>query len=452
MKHFMHIIVILAFFCQIPSPVKGTERNFLQQSVESARESNPELLEMQQALKNTEAGIATADAQRYPVLKTRAWASVNSVVPEMVQPESVVTTPAGDITIPGKTTKLGDYDRYGIDLELSHLFYAGGRLNGAVDMACHQVAVMEGQLAVFIRNLDRDVSTACLDLLRLDLLKSVTHSTLTLARNHADDIRNLESAGTVTGNEVLKAELRINEAETGLLDIQHRIELQTLRLRILTGREVTPIVNASSEINISRPVPDPETSIEQALSIRPELRVINRRIAITELSVDLIHREKRPVVSGFARASYGKPGPDFLSNQWIDSYSAGLNCSLTLWDFNRVDSRVYKTRGEIERLRLQRLALESAIDLEVTRAILGIESAYKHRDVADRARGQAEENFRITADGFKEGTLTNTDYLDAEIALDKARTDAVIQQTRCRQAWIDYHLALGTDLLKEGLE
>ena len=48
---------------------------------------------------------------------------------------------------------------------------------------------------------------------------------------------------------------------------------------------------------------------------------------------------------------------------------------------------------------------------------------------------QAEENYRVTDEKYKQGLTLNSELLDAEVALAQARTDYV-------QAQVDYELSL----------
>ena len=54
--------------------------------------------------------------------------------------------------------------------------------------------------------------------------------------------------------------------------------------------------------------------------------------------------------------------------------------------------------------------------------------------VAGQNVTQAEENYRVTNDKFKNGLALNSDLLDAEVALLQAKTDYI-------QSIVDYELA-----------
>ena len=61
------------------------------------------------------------------------------------------------------------------------------------------------------------------------------------------------------------------------------------------------------------------------------------------------------------------------------------------------------------------------ITLDVTRTYLTLLDAWNGIEVARENVAQAEENYRVTNERFKEGLATNTDLLDAEVLLAQPR-------------------------------
>ncbi|MBN1355411.1 TolC family protein [bacterium] len=421
----------------------------LAECIVQARRNNPELEAMVQAVAQARARVTVAEAEAGISLDLSGWARIVSVVPEMIQPDVEVPIPGYEVTIPGSSFKLGDYDSYSIDLEISKVLYAGGRLEGAAVQADLAADALEVEQNLVRNRLDLEVGILGIGLTRLVELRRVAADALALSALHAEDIRNLKTAGVITDNEVLKADLRVSETETALIELTHQIELHSERLAAVTGCRFE-MPGELPELRLGDPdIPDRSEGLSEALAGRIELESVDRRILSAEHRREMILREKRPVVTAFGKASFGKPGPDFIRNEWIDSYHAGIQCAVNLWDDGRIDSRAEEIRHELTRLAASRRAVESMIELDVIGAILRIKDASLRIDVAERALLQAEENFRLTRDRFSEGTLTNTDFLDAELALSRSRSNRVIARTDLNLAWVMYFAATGRDILEE---
>ncbi len=446
MRWFCLVLIIFELFTASSDAASRTNlRHFLIY----ARSNNPEYGEYKKMLKKARQNVKTVQSDTGPSIDLTAWSRVVSIVPEMDQPSLTIPLPTGDMTIPGKTSTLGDYDSHSIDLGIYKVIYAGGRLAGSIEQARLMESVSGAQLTQAMTALDAKVSMTFLSLVKTRQLHEAAKETLQLTREHARDVKNKLEAGLVTDNELLKAELRVTETEAMAATLDHQLAILREQLRILTSVEISPLTIFESPALSDRPEPDFTRSLFAAKDQRVELQVIDRQIELAEKQRDLLQREKLPTITAFGKISYGKPGPDFIENRWTDSYSAGINCSVNVWDSGRNLNRDRQMVTEIERLTIRRKTIESALELEVTQAILGITDAKFRKTVAERAVAQASENLRITTDRFKEGILTNTDFLDAEIAASNSRSALIRVNAELDQAWISYLLAIGKDLLVE---
>ena len=417
--------------------------------LELARANNPDLNVMLQAEASAAAEIPAASADLGPTVALAASGRVVSVVPEMNQPDRSIDTPMGPFTIPGSSLQLGDHDSWETSMTVSQTFYAGGRLNGAVDLARLRRDAVISRTAILRAEIDSRTAALYLDLARLLPLRDVASARLDTAREHAADVRELIAGGVMTDNEGLKADLKVSEAEQDLIARNNQIVSALDALAQITAHRFDPPETLPLP-GIDLPVmPSPGAALNEAITRRPELAEIEATMLAVRKQVDLIDRTNRPVVTGYGKAAFGKPGPDFIANDWIDYYEAGLQVRMNLWDNRRVGSRSEAAALELERLRRQYDAAVSHIDLDIRQALTRITDARMRLDVAGRAVATAEENFRVTRERFESGVLTHTDYLDAETALYQTRCNRLILEAELQKAWLSYHVATGRDLVEE---
>jgi outer membrane protein TolC len=79
--------------------------------------------------------------------------------------------------------------------------------------------------------------------------------------------------------------------------------------------------------------------------------------------------------------------------------------------------------------------LKNGIILEVTQSCFELEEARKRVLATQESVQQAEENYRVTDEKFKQGMATNTDLLDANTMLTQAKINHIT-------ALADYKVAL----------
>jgi outer membrane protein len=127
------------------------------------------------------------------------------------------------------------------------------------------------------------------------------------------------------------------------------------------------------------------------------------------------------------------------------------------WEWGKTKYRVDMSKSKENQIMDTLVNAKDQITLEVKSAYLLLREAEKQIFVSKRAIEQAEENFRITQERYREQVATSTDVLDAQTLLTRAKSDHT-------NALGDYHIsharlerAMGMDQgsgnreLKEGL-
>lgn len=443
----MKFILLVSFM--FPIGVFAEETLSMKDCLVLAHQNNKDLAGIHASTIESGADVAFARSQIGPQINLNWQSRIQSEIPEMNQPESIIDTPMGSLVIPGRSLELGSLDTHSLDLEISQLLYTGGRLTGRVEFSRMNEELAQLREILAVRKLDSLAAGQFLQLHRISQLLETSRKSLELTRRHADDVNNLYTAGAVTQNESLKADLRVSEAEASVIALEVQQRYTAENLSSIIGRNLDIPVDLDIPQIRQDSIPDIETVFQKALQQRFELKTLNKQIELLQKELDLTGREKYPVISAFGKVSYGKPGLDFIANEWSDTYVAGIQCNLNAWDNHRRSSREMKLQLTIETLQRQLAAQEERIRLEIIRSCLAIDDVKKRLDVSNRALNQSLENFRITEDKFREGVLTNTDYLDAEIALSRASTGIVLSETDLDQAWIDFYTAAGSDFMKE---
>jgi outer membrane protein TolC len=131
------------------------------------------------------------------------------------------------------------------------------------------------------------------------------------------------------------------------------------------------------------------------------------------------------------------PARDEFKGTW----DVSLSVSFDIWNWGQTKNQTEQAKAQLAQARDARKLLEDQAVLEVTQSRLSLARARDKVRVAGQAVGQAEENFRVTRDRFKQGVALNTDVLDADVALLQARLnrtqaaiDLVLAQARLEKA------------------
>jgi len=154
-------------------------------------------------------------------------------------------------------------------------------------------------------------------------------------------------------------------------------------------------------------------------------------------AVDLDKSDYYPSVN--LVGSYGRFGDtaDVQGSRYQDqeNWSVMARADWKFWEWGRTRHKVDAGRSR-ENQALDALTnAKDQVSLEVKSAYLLMREAEKRVFVAKKAIEQAEENFRLNEERYKEQVATSTDVLDAQTLLTRAKSDYF-------NALSDYHIAL----------
>jgi outer membrane protein TolC len=184
--------------------------------------------------------------------------------------------------------------------------------------------------------------------------------------------------------------------------------------------------------------PAPEASLEEyrrlAAENRPELRqaVLAQHLARTRQQIAASAYWPEVVFQGHLetdrQALFGKGGA-----YWFTA----VTLRWTLWNGGETKAQLQQARSAETRADALRRRSESAIQLEVRKAYLGLKAAAQRIEAASAASTEAEEAYRIIQNRHESGLATVTELLRSETALVAART-------RHLEAVYDHRVAAAT--------
>ena len=216
------------------------------------------------------------------------------------------------------------------------------------------------------------------------------------------------------------------------------------RLASLTGRAVTEDDElALPQLDVA--VAEARRSLD-SLRARPEYQQFQRtrdRLASQQAAATAV---ERPQVGAFARAGYGKPGLNFISDRFESYGLAGIQIQWKAWTWGAANR-------EREVLALQQQIVDAdqaAFSKSIREAILGdlatIDRLQETLALDDRIIRLREEVDRTTKVRFDERVVTASEYLDRNTELLQARYARTGHETELAQASARFLTTLGLEV------
>lgn len=261
-----------------------------------------------------------------------------------------------------------------------------------------------------------DYVTAYVALLQAE--KALTLADLEVERfqSHVSDAKALHTAGEVTLNDVLTAEVALADATLRHITIQDERNLATSRLNYLILRPLdseTSVLDFSFRLVL---IPDLGTSSARASVNRPELKILDELIIAKKAQLSSREAEDFPtlLVSG---------GYAFEENPYRvheDNWSATVGFTWDLYTGGARTAGQMQAMDELTALITQREQTRELINLQVRDSHRLLTGEMERTSVTRKAVAQAKESLRLQRSRYNEGEATATEVTDAVTSLARA--------------------------------
>lgn len=236
-------------------------------------------------------------------------------------------------------------DQYKVGIDVRQTLFDGGTIGSRREITRGEGAVQAAQTEVDLYKIGQRVHEMYFGLLLLDEQLRLNADVNALLRSNEAQLAAMLKSGTASAGdfENVKAErLSAEQQQTELLS--QRQTLQRL-LSLFCGIPVD---------SIRRP---PVPNLPSGENKRPELRLFDRRLQLTDAQEKALDAQLLPQLGFFAQGYYGNPGlnlfEDMMKRRWSWNGIAGLKLTWNL-------SALYTHRNEKSKLRVQRELIENA--------------------------------------------------------------------------------------------
>ena len=112
-----------------------------------------------------------------------------------------------------------------------------------------------------------------------------------------------------------------------------------------------------------------------------------------------------------------------MRDAWNDTWSAGISVEFALWNWGKKRLDYQAVHNDLLKAQIDFQNMQSQIELDIKRISLEIHESMKRYEVSMKMTDQAEENYRISKDKYRNGMLLNSDLLDAEVDLLRSKLE-----------------------------
>jgi len=339
-----------------------------------------------------------------------------------------------DIPVPGIDIPSPDKDQYAITFDVKQLIWDGGTIKESKKL---ELASLDQELAGIesdLYSVYTNVANAYYSCLILQETSRIIDSTLSALDSRIHSVTSAIENGVLLAGDLNRIKARKIELLQEKTAISERRKATLNVLALLTG------INIPSHTYLKRPAPVlPENSNLN----RPEERQFDLSKQQMDALKKLNESQRYPVIAAFGQAGYGKPGLNFLSDEFNPYYIVGLNLSWKIWDWNQTDrkTQVLDIRKDIVETNRESFNLQIQIAQQNELANIRYYQSLAEQD--EQIIILRKSLTQSAAAMLNEGTITSADYITELLEEHKA---LINKETHI----IKYHQAITNLLILTG--
>ena len=357
---------------------------------------------------------------------------------------------AATIVIFGRSTTIYGHDEYKWNLNVKQPIFYGGLLwnrykEARIDVDLSRLALFQAKNEII-----KETKTAFYQVLRNKKLLEEAKAQLKRLKAQYETVKAFYRASLKPKTDLLQSQVQLNQGRLSLLKAKHQYELSKNRLNLVMKRSLEAPVIIEEEVHL----PEMDISLEklymEALKNRPEVIQAHLAIKRAQRDVKIAMSEFFPRVD--LTASYSKDGvtPDVSDNPYGDHENAQvfLNATWELFSWGKSRDKVVAAQKKMEAARVALQDVSDHVKLEVKNAYLLYKDAKEGVVVARSALESAREDYELNVSRYKNQLASNTDVLDAQSRLTKARSDFISAVAAELTAIANIEYAVGREIEK----
>lgn len=390
----------------------------LKGAVTTAIQNNRDITIAELKLREAEADVSAVTAKKNP--------SVSYSWQRNQYPTQVVTTALG--------TKSSNHG-YSQEIKVSWPIWTFGKVEGAIDAARYQKNIAD--LNVYKTEADTKLAAvqAYYQYLEAIKLAEVQAQSVTDYASHLNNVQQQFDAGIVAKLDVLSSNVSLANAKQKSIAADNTRDVAEANLNNIMR---VPMNTTLKPLDKNFPEPEFDLTMEQAILMaqkyRWELVEADYGVKAAEASLRSAKAGYLPTVSVGGGYSWKEASVTAVDK---DDWAVQGGLSWSLWDGGATQASVKKADAAVKAAQETLLQAREKIELEVRQDYLNVLSYKEQIRAAEASVAQAEEAYKIATVRYSSGVGINLDVLDAELALNTARTNYIT-------ALYNYNIGLAT--------
>lgn len=243
-------------------------------------------------------------------------------------------------------------------------------------------------------------------------------------------------------NDLLMAEVKLNDAEFRLEQARNEAEVARLSMNSFSGEASDKVILTDSLVVPLTEVQVYEQTLETAMAHRPELRIAANQVAIQQSAARIANSRYLPKLSVGVDGSYSSPGYDF--NSGLDpNYMVYTKLSVPIFEWGKRKNTRRIGKLDVNRALENQSKVADGVRLEVETAYYTYTQAVRQVCLTESSLAKAATSEQLAMDKYKEGTISIVEVLNAQMYHQEAELNHIRSKLRAQLAKSSLERAAG---------
>lgn len=323
-------------------------------------------------------------------------------------------------------------------------------MGGAI-MAANKIADLSEQMAASDLTLQQqstlyDIDQAYWMVVSLRQKEQLAHSYRDLVKKLSNDINKMIKQGVATKADGLKVDVKVNEADMQVTQVEDGLVLARMLLCQLCGLPMDSPITLADENSksLSPSLTDSYAATDTTYAARPEIQLLEQAIGISEQTTRLVRAAYLPHVA--LTGGYLISNPNVFNGferKFAGVWNVGVLVQIPVWNWFEGSYKVRAAKTATAIATMQLSDARQKVGLQVAQSQFKLKEAVKKYNMATQNMKSAEENLRCANMGFKEGVMEVTDVMTAQTAWQMAQSQKIDAEVGVKLSQVNVKKALG---------
>ena len=249
----------------------------------------------------------------------------------------------------------------------------------------------------------------------------ITKASFENAQENYKNVNALYGQGLVSEFDNLQAEVQVENIRPTLLNMENKLKDAKDGLKILLGLNPETVIDVDGSITYQpMSIPEEQDMIDEVLKSNLTLQTLDLKAEVDDAFIALDRAEYWPNIAAFGNYSYAGSS-DNWDFQNYSSLTVGVNFSINIWKGQQTANRVEQSTLTYQQTKEQVSQLKDFLTAQVKSKINELKRVQTVVETQDKNVSLAERAYRIATVRYKEGTSSQLEVQNADIALRQAR-------------------------------